>query len=511
MIEMRDGVRLATDVYLSRYPQQPHGAILLRTPYDKNDLRLIGFLGGVLGWPIIIQDIRGKHASEGDAPTFRYSLVDGPDTIAWIANQSWCNGKIATIGPSALGIDQYLTAGSNPDHLACQFIQVAMPNLYKYAVYPGGEYRKSLVDGWIQGFSNSSMIPELHQNENYTKSYWGYENIEDDWHNISIPAIHIGGWYDIYCQGILDGFYGYQHLSQPQVQGKSKLIMGPWTHEGSITTQQGQLRYPLNSLDTFSLLLFYQMIRQYTMDIPTFFDRWPAVTYYVMGDVDSHFTPGNEWRTADDWPIPSHQRSWYFHADGSLQLQPMTSSTNVSYFYDPTDPVPTIGGQNLMIPAGPYDQSGVEQRDDVLVFTSEELTQPYEATGKIDARLYVSSSCSDTDFTVKLTDVYPDGRSMLLTDGILRMRKRNGNDHWDFMEPEIVYNVTIDLSSTSYIWNTGHRIRVSVSSSNYPRFLANPNTKDGIAQNMTYEIAENTLHLSPKHKSCIILPEPLLE
>ena len=142
----------------------------------------------------------------------------------------------------------------------------------------------------------------------------------------------------------------------------------------------------------------------------------------------------------------------------------------------------------------------------MLVFTSPILKEPYEATGSIKAHLYVSSNCSDTDFTVKLIDVYPDGRSMLITDGILRMRYRNGTDHWEFMEPGKIYDIWVDLWSTSYIWNTGHRIRVDISSSNYPRFLNNPNTSDGIYQNTTYNIAWNTLHIGNEYPSCIVLP-----
>jgi hypothetical protein len=179
----------------------------------------------------------------------------------------------------------------------------------------------------------------------------------------------------------------------------------------------------------------------------------------------------------------------------------------LTYTYDPSNPVPTIGGQNLEIPGGPYDQTSIESRSDVLIFTSEELEEPYEATGPIKAKLYVSSDCPDTDFTVKLTDVYPDGRSMLITDGILRMRNRNGVDHWEFMQNGEICEVEIDLWSTSYIWNAGHRIRIAISSSNYPRFLSNPNTKDSINDNTTYNIANNTIYLDSEHPSCIILPE----
>ncbi|MBU0496664.1 MAG: CocE/NonD family hydrolase, partial [Candidatus Thermoplasmatota archaeon] len=177
------------------------------------------------------------------------------------------------------------------------------------------------------------------------------------------------------------------------------------------------------------------------------------------------------------------------------------------FVYDPLYPVPTEGGGNLKIKAGPYDQRSVENRSDVLIFTSPVLSEPYEATGPIKARLYVSSNQPDTDFTVKLTDVYPDGRSMLITDGIVRMRNRNYNDQWEFMSPGTVYEVEVDLWSSSYVWNTGHQIRVAVSSSNYPRFLNNPNTIEGIHANMTYVLAHNTVYVDSMYPSALILPE----
>jgi putative CocE/NonD family hydrolase len=225
-----------------------------------------------------------------------------------------------------------------------------------------------------------------------------------------------------------------------------------------------------------------------------------------MGDVDNDSAPGNEWRIADDWPLPYSEMKLFFNENGLLDIESPGDNNPISFTYDPQNYVPTIGGQNLNIKRGPYDQRSVEDRDDVIVFTSNILEDPIEATGPIKAKLFVSSDCPDTDFTVKLTDVYPDGRSMLITDGILRMRNRNGFDHWDFIEPEIIYEITVDLWSTSYIWDKGHKIRVAISSSNYPRFLNNPNTKDPISGNSTYNIAHNTIYIDDEYPSCIILP-----
>jgi hypothetical protein len=253
--------------------------------------------------------------------------------------------------------------------------------------------------------------------------------------------------------------------------------------------------------------MFSDMADKYTMNKNNSFDERPSVWYYTMGDVDVIDAPGNQWRYADDWPVPADNVSWYFNDNRSLKKNLPTIQQHLTYIYDPTNPVPTIGGQNLDLPAGSFDQTSIEGRNDVLLFTSDVLVEPYEITGPVKARLFVSSDCPDTDFTVKLTDVYPDGKSMLITDGILRMRNRNGFDHWEFMNPGQIYEIEVDLWSTSYIWNIGHRIRVAVSSSNYPRFLANPNTQDSISENSTYNIALNTLHICNLHPSCIIFPE----
>jgi predicted acyl esterase len=508
MVTMRDGVQLATDVYRPIFRSSPHGTIFLKTPYNKDLLKIVGIIGILRGWPTVIQDMRGRFASDGIDTVFKNESTDGADTLSWIANQTWSNGKIATIGPSALGITQYCMAGANPQNLSCQYVQVATPNLYKHGVYQGGEFRKNLVENWLSGQNSSYILQEVLDNENFTLGYWGEVTLDDNWEDVNVPAIHVGGWYDIFSQGTIEAYIGYQHYAGPEARGKSKLIMGPWTHTGFFSHKQGELTYPRNSLDRFSLKMFRDMIRLYTMNETDDFSRWPTVSYYVMGDVDTTSAPGNEWRYADDWPIPSTEVRWYFHPNGLLTTDLPGFDDPLTYLYDPSNPVPTIGGKNLFSPAGPCDQRPVENRSDVLVFSSPMLQQPYEATGPIKARLFVSSDCPDTDFTVKLTDVYPDGRSLFITDGILRMRNRNGQDHWEFMQPGNIYEVSVDLWSTSYIWNTGHHIRVEVSSSNYPRFLNNPNTADGMYKNSTYTIAHNVLYVDTNHSSCIILPEP---
>ncbi len=507
MVEMRDGIHLATDLYLPDGGSPPHGAILVRTPYNKNGSGLGNWAD--LGWPSIVQDTRGRFQSEGIDTMFRDAHTDGPDTLYWIASQNWSNGKVATIGGSATGIVQYFMAGANPEPLTCQYIGAATPNLYT-TIYQGGQFRKNMIETWLQHQGSTYVLPELWARENYTLEYWTNVSLEDNWQDVNVPAVHLGGWYDCFGQGILDGFMGYQYNGGPGAAGKSKLIMGPWTHTLFGYNWQGELIYPENAIDTFSEEYWYEILEQYIEETSNDFENRPNVVYYVMGDVSNSSALGNFWRYVDDWPPNFIEDEWYFHEDGFLTTGTPGSFDSLSYSYNPTNPVPTKGGANLYpLPptlAGPYDQTSVENRADVLVFTSDELTEPYEATGPIKARLFVSSDCPDTDFTVKLTDVYPNGKSMLICDGILRMRNRNGFDHWEFMEPGETYEIEVSLWSTSYIWNTGHKIRVSVSSSNYPRFLANPNTEYGINENSEFNVVENTLYLDSSHPSCIILP-----
>jgi putative CocE/NonD family hydrolase len=230
------------------------------------------------------------------------------------------------------------------------------------------------------------------------------------------------------------------------------------------------------------------------------------VHYFVMGDTEDLTAPGNVWRSANSWPPPATATPFYLQADRSLTRDKPLAEGQLSYKYDPSDPVPTRGGQNLLIEKGPMDQRPVESRDDVLLFTTEPLQEPLEVTGRIAAKLFVSSDCPDTDFTVKLSDVYPDGKSLLVTDGIRRASLRNSFEKREPLVPGEVYELEVDLWSTSLIFNAGHRIRIAVSSSNAPRFEPNPNTGDPHPIAGKTRVASNKVYLSNQHPSAIVLP-----
>lgn len=508
LVEMRDGVRLATDIYLPYEGfSEPHPVLLIRTPYNKKDMSGDSYADA--GWPTVIQDMRGRYASEGIDTIFMNSHTDGPDTLEWIEAQPWCDGKVITLGGSALGINQYYMAGAGPQQLAGQFVTVATPDIHKHCMFQGGQFRSALVEMWLEGQQSLFALPDFLAHENYSLDFWTNVSLEDNWTEVNVPSVHVGGWYDCFCQGTIDAFMGYQYESGPEARGKAKLVMGPWTH--SIGDRDpGELVYPENAVDSFSWPMFEDLAFEYGLGVPSGFEQWPAVSYYVMGDVTNPDAPGNEWRFSEVWPVPAEQTPIYFISDGSLSLSAEQQQSEFSYMYDPQNPVPTVGGQNLCIPRGPFDQSEIENRDDVVVFTSEVLDQPVEATGQIKARLYVSSNQPDTDFTVKLSDVYPDGRSMLITDGILRMRNRNNRDSWDFLEPGVVYEIEVDMWSTSYTWDEGHQIRVAVSSSNAPRFEPNPNTRDSIFEikygQVNPVVAQNSLYVGSTSASALILP-----
>jgi putative CocE/NonD family hydrolase len=230
------------------------------------------------------------------------------------------------------------------------------------------------------------------------------------------------------------------------------------------------------------------------------------VHYYVMGDPTDKAAPGNVWRAVDTWPPSANETAYYLHSTGKLTTDPPAESGSRSYKYDPANPVATIGGAELGANIGPRDQRSVESRSDVLIFNSDVIEVPLEVTGRITARLFVSSDCPDTDFTVKLTDVYPDGRSMLVTDGITRARFRESFEKEKLLEPGQVVEVAVDLWSTSLVFNKGHRLRIAISSSNSPRFDPNPNTGHGFRADQEQRVATNTLYFSKEQPSRIVLP-----
>lgn len=516
MVPMRDGVKLATKVYRNENaPPQP--AILLRTPYGKDNLIPKDIIDTFLerGYVYVAQDMRGRFDSEGESFVFFDDIQDGYDTIEWVANQKWCNGKVGTFGPSAMGIVQNVVAGAKPPHLVCQVIIAASSSLYHEAVFQGGAFRKGLAEGWIK--TNNfprKLLKKFQEHPNYD-SLWEMVNSRTKHKVMNVPALHIGGWFDIFQEGTLQSFKGRQEQGAKGARGKQLLIMGPWTH--NIGNQPlGDIKFPdaevMETKIKDKIIRFYDY---YLKGIDTGITKEKPVEYYIMGDVDEK-GKWNYWTQEDTWPPKSKKIKFYLNEGKKLTRNlPKQNNKNMDKFiYDPRNPVPTYGGANLVEliegPAGPRDQRKVEARDDVLIYTSDVLDKPLKVIGKIKVVLYASSSAVDTDFTAKLTDVYPDGRSILLCDGIIRARKRESDAKEKLLIPGKVYRFEIDLWSTAYVFNKGHKIRLAISSSNYPRFDVNPNTGEPFKivnfNRDTLISAEQTIYRTKKYPSHIILP-----
>ncbi|MGQ9486571.1 MAG: CocE/NonD family hydrolase [Armatimonadota bacterium] len=509
MVPMRDGVRLATDIY---FPEGdgPFPVILLRSPYDRKLGEGIAQDAARRGYVMVIQNTRGRFGSEGENLPFETDgwgrLRDGEDTVEWIARQPWCNGKIGTWGGSALGITQYLLAGTGTKKVVAQHITVGAPSLYDGVVYWGGVFRKAMIEDWLRISQFSPDALKIWTSHPTYDSYWRERDMTSRYRYANAPAIHIGGWYDIFAQATIDAFVGFQTKGGVAARGKQKLVMGPWTHS-VFQEKAGELTYPNAKNPPVTAHDMWKWFDHYLKGVDNGIDREPAVVYYVMGDVTDRKAPGNEWRTANRWPpVDATPTPFYLHPNRSLSVQKPAQGGMLGYTYDPNDPVPTVGGPRLTLPAGAMDQRQVESRPDVLVFTSEPLREPLEVTGRVKVVLWASSDAPDTDFVAKLCDVYPDGRSFNVCEGTLRARFREGFTKEKLMEPGRVYRFEIDLWSTSIVFNKGHRIRVHVTSSNAPAFDPNPNTGEPFRASERTRPAHNTIYMDARRASHILLP-----
>lgn len=508
MLPMRDGVKLATDVYIPE-GTPPFAVVLARTPYNKEGLRAGAPGVNQHGYAAVIQDTRGRFASEGENLPFNMDDKDGFDTVEWILKQGWCNGRIATYGGSALGITQLQLAGSGAKGIVCQNIAVAAPNLYA-GLYHGGIFRKALIEDWLRVSKFSPRALELWTGHDYYDRYWEARDVTRRFKNVNAPALHIGGYFDIFAQGTIDAFQGYQDRGGPGARGKQKLLMGPWTHS-VLTDKAGDLVFPNAQKPPNDVQDQFRWWECYLKGVVNGVAELPAVTYYVMGDVSDANAPGNIWRTAAQWPpVATRDRRLYFRGDQTLSTTREPTGQYASYMYDPHQPAPSAGGYELSISSGPRDQSSIETRPDVLVFTSETLAAPMEVTGQAHARLYLSTDVPDTDVIVRLCDVYPDGRSFNIAEGALRARYRISYLHSDFLKPGTVYALDVDLWPTSIVFNKGHRLRVHVTSSSAPAYDPNPNTDERLRWSARTEVAHTTLHVSPQYTSHIDLPEAAL-
>jgi uncharacterized protein len=506
MVPMQDGTELATTAYLPEGPG-PFPVVVSRTPYNKDDLKAEATRFVRNGYAYVAQDLRGRFKSKGHHAIIFHNdgwqdPHDGHDTLRWIASQQWCNGKVGSTGVSAQGITQNMAAPRAPDCLKAQFVSFAFSDFYAQGAYQGGAFRSGFLENWLKHHGMTDVnLDAFVAHPDYDR-FWADLNPETQAEQVRAPAVYLGGWYDIFLQGTINSFVTVHNHGGDGARGRCRLILAPIGH-GTMT----ELKYPVNASNFpkcgDSVSWFDYVLKGVANGIA----EEKPVHYYVMGDPTETEAPGNYWRSADNWPPAAVETAYYFHPDGKLVASgPPAGNGRRSYRYDPTDPVPGVGGAELSSDIGPKDQREVESRADVVLFSTDELAEPIEVTGRVTAKLYISSDCPDTDFTVKLTDVYPDGRSMLVTDGILRARFRESFEHEKLLESGKVYEITVDLWSTSLVFNRRHKIRVAVSSSNAPRFDPNPNTGHAFRADKEIRVATNTIYFSREHPSRILLP-----
>lgn len=492
-IPMRDGAYLPTDIYFpalsdsnERFP-----CILVRTPAGKENYKEVYVPLAQAGYVVAIQDTRSRIDSEGKTFPFVSDgwgpLQDGYDTVEWLGTSTLTNGKVGTMGFSAMGITQLLMAPTAPPHLCCQYIGTAVGSLYHYAIYPGGTLLKNQVESWLGFYApHPSVLQHVLNNPHYNDFWKGLDSLSVT-PQVRTPGILYTGWYDTFLQGTLEAFSARQHQGAEGAKGQQKLIIGPWTHFWPKSFAFGDFEMPavgkFPPLDFSPLRWFNHYLKGVENGVP----QIPTVTYFVMGPFDD-MSVGNVWKTADQWPIAAKQVRFYPATDGKLlEGKAPSKAATVAYAYDPNDPVPTIGGQNLFLESGPRDQRPIEKRSDVVVFSTGPLKENVEVTGPISAFVTLSRDCDETDLVVRLTDVYPDGRSILISDGACRDCASSGS------KP---HTCKVDLWSTSMVFAKGHQIRVSITSSNHPRFERHLNVA---SQGTTYLgaplTAHNTIHL----------------
>jgi len=506
MVQMRDGVNLATNIYLPQ-GDGPWPVVLTRTPYNKNGADSSARTYTQRGYALVAQDVRGRYESEGVDQPFEVDIEDGYDTVEWVAAQDFSNGNVGIFGTSAPGITANLAAAAAPPHLTAAYVTVAPDSLFYRSRFVGGVFKESHSGGWLRGQGISEEKIAEYKTRAVLDQRWRDTDFLFHRHKVQIPVYNVGGWHDIYAEGSLYNYLYLQHEGHESARGKQKLSMGAFGHG----VLQGDLSYPGGGLINGDIEQQLRWWDYWLKDIDNGIMDEPPISYYMMASARKA-DPSSKNRVihTDSWP-PRHQSTkFYLQPDGSISTSPSNAdAASVTYQFDPANPVPTAGGQNLGADVGPRDQRDIGERQDYLRFQTEELQEDVIVAGHIDMELYVSTDALDTDFVVKLVDIYPDGYEALILDYPLRTRFRNGQNAEDvkLMTPGAVEKLTINMWSTAQTFEKGHRIGVQISSSNYPRFAVNPNNGAALDDLSTpARIASNTIYFDAQRPSAIILP-----
>jgi uncharacterized protein len=547
----RDGVTLYADVY------RPAGegtfpVLLTRTPYDKSGEAGFGRMAVLRGYMVVVQDVRGRYTSEGEWYPFKHEIEDGYDTVEWAAALPHSNGKVGMFSGSYVGATQMLAAIARPPHLAGICPVVTASNYHENWTYQGGAFEQWFNESWTSGLAQDTANRALKKATNALEAdtvlplnrypvfnvqpsdgaklthdlapyfldwlahpdydgYWKQWSIEENYASIQVPALIIAAWYDIFQGGSLRNYIGIRaHGGTEAARNQTHLLVAIGGHSGW-SRKVGEVDFgPDATFDENKATLdWYDYLFKGKQNQ---FANGKPVKIFVMGE--------NKWRDEESWPLErARETRYYLHSDGkansaagdgSLTTAGAHRETADSFVYNPANPAPTVGGplccDPMHLPTGPRDQKPVEARQDVLVYSTPPLDEDVEVTGPITLDLYAKSSAVDTDFTGKLVDVQPDGKAINLTEGILRARYRDSMNEPKPIVPGKVYEYKIDLWSTSNVFLKGHRIRLEISSSNFPRFDRNLNTGKSAAESSAFVKATNTVLHDSAYPSALILP-----
>ena len=506
MIPMRDGKRLSSYVYFPK-GEGPWPAIFeqryasLRARGTRESAARLAQAGYV----VALVNYRGTHLSEGRYIAYRGlqwgELRDGYDACEWLAKQKWCTGKIGTFGSSQGGYAQNYLAVSQPPSLVCQYMVDTGLSLFHEGYRIGGTTRPERFKGMARQCrdpkDNDAVLREWFSHPHYDE-YWQAEDCTLHFDKMNVPCMTIGSWYDFMNQGSIASFLGRQHKGGGNSRGRQQLVIGPWLHgRYNKGNKVGQMEYPANA--TWDVE--QHMIR--------WFDHWlkgqangvmkePTVRYYVMG--------ANVWRSRDDWDVPAKATSYFLREDGGLSKSASSAKRgSTSYVSDPKNPM-QIPGRSF---PGARDAQPFEKQKEVRTFTTAPMEEPVEWTGRVHVELKVSSTAKDTDFIVRVSDVYPDGRSILIVDYPWRARYREGFEKEKLLTPGKVETVKFPVGWMSQVFQRGHRIRVTVASTGAPLYEPNPQTGEPLTIEFPENVvvATNTIHHSMMFASRIIAPE----
>ncbi len=549
MVPMRDGVKLSTDFYFpdgeGKFP-----AILIRTPYDNSTPRYdrYGKFYASRGYVVAIQDCRGRYDSEGEWDPFKGEGFDGYDTVEWMARQEWSTGKVGMTGVSYVGFVQWMAAAEQPPHLSCIFTYGSPSSVYGDTWYSLGTLYLMDSVTWaflMDGRTNQNQgvhdwlnlkehLPLLTLDEflgrkiDFWKkwlshpnndAYWAERGMEGKFHKVNVPSVTVSGWYDDGQHGALENYYGIMREGPKLARDNAKLVIGYWRHGGpyphsnNLYTKLGEVDFgadALLDLETYELRWFDYWLKGLDNNVM----KEPKVKLFIIGE--------NQWREESEWPLARAQYiPYFFHStgkantlfgDGALSISPPKKELPDKYIYDPENPVPSIrGGTGARggVSSDPIDQRENEKREDVLCYTSEPLESDLEVTGPVKIILYACSSARDTDFGGKLVDVHPNGAAFNVcyaATGMISARFRDSMKEPSLIEPGKIYKYEISLRPTGIVFKKGHRIRVEITSSDFPIFNRNLNTGDDPYTSTRIAKAHQTIYHDAEHPSHIVLP-----